>query len=192
MKKHAIRFRLAAAAAVVAFVGFLPLQVGALAVPQGTFTYHVGDAFLTSFDPSFGPVVTMARNEDRISVTGTGSFSLFPRWATGGGTIVHTDAAGNVVAQGTWEAVNVLSFRNYGDATPQGLPETFFGGKLGLIVKLMPEGAPPGTVFWGIMWIDCTLGSNIPTRAVEGIELNVPGVINFAHEVSGATLFVQE
>lgn len=173
-------------------MALLPIGAGASAVPMGTFTYHVGDAFLTAIDPSFGPVVTRARNGDEISVMGTGTFSLFPRLVTGGGTIVHTDAAGNLVVQGTWEAVGLMGFQNYGDGTPQGLPANLFGGRLRLLVKLMPDGAPPGTVFWGIMTIDCTLGSKIPARAVEGIELHVPGVINLTEEVSGATVFVQE
>lgn len=191
MKKHTFAFRFAGTAAVLALLGFFPLGVGALPVLQGTFTYHVGDEFLTSVDPSFGPVVTSANNGDLISVTGTGTFSLWPSSVTGGGTIVHTDADGNLIDQGTWEAFAVMSFRGYGDGTPQGLPETFVGGRLRLLVKLLPESAP-GTVFWGIMTIDCTLGSNIPQSAVEGIQLHVPGVVNFTDEVSGATVFVEE
>lgn len=170
---------------------FMPL-VALASHSNGVYDWHVGDAFLTSVDPSFGPDVSMANNGDTIEVIGTGTMTVQTGRdeVTGGGTFVHKDSDGNVIGQGTWTADRLLSFRSYGNGVPQGLPDTFFGGRARMRVHLSPDGGGDG--FEAILKIDCTLGDKIPASAKEGVELNVFGSApNFREEVSGATLFVK-
>lgn len=41
-------------------------------------------------------------------------FSLHPKAIAGSGPYTHTDADGNVVSAGTWEAITLISFTDYG------------------------------------------------------------------------------
>lgn len=178
----------------------LVVAAGAVLVPgmalashsNGTYNWHVGDAFLTAVDPSFGPTVSGARNGDTVEVVGTGTMTIQTGRdeVTGGGTFVHRDGDGAVIGQGTWVAERLLSFRSYGNGVPQGLPADFFGGRARLRVHLTPDGGGDG--FDAILEIDCAIGDRIPASSVEGIELNVLGrAPNFREEMSGATLFVK-
>ncbi|MBI4022391.1 MAG: hypothetical protein HY372_03455 [Candidatus Andersenbacteria bacterium] len=173
----------------------LPLAASA-SHNNGTYDYHIGDTFLTDLfpdaDPPVGPDISEARNGDMVEVTGTGTMTIQTGRdeVTGGGTFVHKDADGDIIATGTWTAERLLSFRSYGNGTPQGLPEDFFGGVARLRVHLTPDGDGEG--FDATLKIDCTIGSRIPASAMEGIELNVRGrAPNFRTEISGATVFVK-
>lgn len=179
------------ALSVATITAFLPL-VSFASHNSGMYDWHVGDAFLTAVDPSFGPTVSSARNGDTIEVVGTGTMTVQTGRdeVTGGGTFVHKDSDGDVIGQGTWTAERLLSFRSYGNGVPQELPENFFGGRTRMRIHLAPGGGGEG--FDGILEIDCILGDKIPSSAKEGIELNVFGSApNFREEVSGATLFVK-
>lgn len=155
----------------------------------GTHEYHVGDAFLAALDPSFAPAVATASNGDRIEVSGSGTFSVHPNKVTGGGTFVHKDASGNVKGSGTWDAVQLLGYHSYGDATPQGLPAEFEGGRLILRVHLTASGGGPE--FDGLLIVTCELG-NFPPGVKEGIRLYPFGApIQFNKEAGGATLFIR-
>lgn len=154
-----------------------------------TYDYHLGDAFLTALDPSFGPDVAMAPNGDTVTVEGTGTFSIHAKSVSGGGTFTHKDKNGNVLGTGTWSALQLLSFHSYGNGTPQGLPPEFEGGQLIMRVHLSPDADGPG--FDAILQVHCELGDHIPAGVHEGIRLNVPGVANFNQEVSGATVYVR-
>lgn len=168
---------------------FLPL-VAAASHNNGTYDWHIGDAFLTAIDPAFGPTISEARNGDTVEVIGTGTMTIGSHSATGGGTFTHKDSNGNVIGSGTWTVEKLLSFRSYGNGIPQGLPENFIGGRTKMKVHLMPDGGGEG--FDAILKIDCTIGDNIPASAVEGVELNIFGSQpNFREEVGGATLFVK-
>lgn len=176
---------------VAAITALLPMAALA-SHNSGMYSWHAGDALLTGVDPSFGPVVSKARNGDTIKVVGTGTMTVQTGRdeVTGGGTFVHKNSDGNVIGQGTWTAERLLSFRSYGNGTPQGLPENFFGGRSRMRVHLAPDGGGEG--FDATLTIDCTIGHKIPSSAKEGIELNVLGnAPNFREEVSGATLFVK-
>lgn len=181
--------RLGALTIALAAVALMPFQGASARHLSGTVMFHVGDDFLTAFDPSFGPVVSRARNGDEITITGTGTFSFFSRQVTGGGTIVHRDADGNLIGQGTWKAIELFGYHAYGSATTQGLPAEFEGGRATFLVHLFPEGAPAGAFLPGFLSVDCTLGDRIPSQAFEGISLRVPGHATFSEPVSGATLF---
>lgn len=185
-----MRFARTGLALGVAMITALLPPVAAASHNNGTYDWHIGDAFLTVVDPSFGPTVSGARNGDTVEVIGTGIMTIGSRSATGGGTFVHKDSDGSVIGSGTWTVEKLLSFRSYGNGIPQGLPETFIGGRARMKVHLMPDGGGEG--FDAILKIDCTIGDKIPASAVEGVELTIFGSLpNFREEVSGATLFVK-
>ncbi|MGH2726923.1 MAG: hypothetical protein ACRDKS_08085 [Actinomycetota bacterium] len=134
------------------------------------------------------PNKAMASNGDVIEMTSDegSTFSIHPKTVTGGGRFTHIAADGNVVGEGDYEAVKLLSFHSYGNGTPQGLPENFFGGLAIIRVALHPDGTD--LTIWGNLQIDCLLGKP-PAGAEEGIRLSVPG-INFNREAGGDTLFL--
>ena len=154
---------------------------------SASYEYHIGDAFLVSLDPSFGPDVTLAPNGATMTVTGTGTLSVHPKSISGGGTFSYADAAGNVLASGTWSAQDLLSFKVYG--TSPSLPPTFTAGKAYVRVHLSPQAGGPG--FDAILTVTCDLpGVKVPQGGEEGIRLAVQRIGNFNDEVSGNTLFI--
>ena len=166
--------------------------IGTLAAHEvGTFAYHVGDALIQGlgFPPGNQAV---AENGDVVTVIGTGTFDVAAKSATGGGTFVHKTSGGTTVGSGTWAATELLTFQSYGNAVPQGLPPTFFGGRVALNVLLTPT-ANPSVHLPAILQIECALGK-VPPGAAEGVRLNVPDVINFNKTVleSGANLYIKE
>lgn len=163
--------------------------VSAAHMTGATYNWLIAAQPLCDLDPSACPVITKTRHGDFIEVTGMGTLSTWPNATIdGGGTFVHKDSAGNVLATGTWEADRLVGFRSWGDATPQGLPPEFEGGTALVQVTIHPDF---GGTFTGFLRIVCTLGT-FPPNAHEGITLMVPGgPINFNQEVSGFTLFVR-
>ena len=99
---------------------------------------------------------------------------------------------GTTVGSGTWVATELLTFQSYGNAVPEGLPPTFFGGRVALNVLLTPT-ANPSVHRPAILQIECALG-NPPAGAVEGVRLNVQDHINFNKTVpeSGTTLLLAQ
>jgi len=152
---------------------------------SASYEYHIGDAFLVSLNPSFGPDVTLAPNGATMTVTGTGTLSVHPKSISGGGTFSYADAAGNVLASGTWSAQDLLSFKG----TSPSLPPTFTAGKAYVRVHLSPQAGGPG--FDAILTVTCDLpGVKVPQGGEEGIRLAVQRIGNFNDEVSGNTLFI--
>ena len=174
----------------VAFVNaHAPVTVTNARVQSASFSWHIGDDFLASFNASFGaPSVTMADNGDTIEVKGTGTLSIHSKSVTGNGTFVHKLASGDEFAHGTWEATALISFVSYGDASAQGLPSTLFGGMAKIRVNILVDGT---VVHTGILTVFCELGSRIPHGAHEGIRLVVQDAINFNKQLSGFTVFNQ-
>ena len=161
-----------------------------LAKVNGAFAYHVGDALIQSL--GFPPGnQARAENGDVVTVIGTGTFDAGAKSATGGGTFVHKTSGGTVVGSGTWAATGLLTFQSYGNAVPQGLPPTFFGGRVALKVLLTPA-ANPSVHLPAILQIECALGKPLPST-VEGVRLNVQDLINFNKTVpeSGANVYIQ-
>lgn len=155
-----------------------------------TQDFLIGSGFLCDLDSSACPAIAMAANGDTVEVVGGGTLSIHPKSVTGGGTFVHKDPSGAVLATGTWTAIKLESFHSYGDGSAQGLPDFLFGGQANIRVWITPDGAPEGFGFRGTLTVDCTLGDKIPAGAEEGIRLNVSGLINFNKEISGFTVFV--
>lgn len=143
------------------------------------------------------PNVSEAPNGDRVSVTGSGEFSVHPKSVTASGTFTHTDSAGNVVGSGTWTADDLLSFEFYGcgvvESVGATLPPEFCGGALKLDVTLTPAGTT--LALDGQLTIFCIIGPQAPSShddpSEEGISLVVPGVANFNSIVSGMNVYIQ-
>lgn len=156
---------------------------------KATFAFHVGDGFLGVLNNTGNTAV--AENGDTVNVRGSGRFDVVGKTATGSGTFTHRSADGTTIATGTWTATGLLAFQSYGDATPQGLPSTFFGGRAALTIV----GTPAGTTLMlpGILEIECALGTP-PGGAEEGVRLLVKGIINFNKSVhgSGENIFVKQ
>lgn len=157
-----------------------------------TFDYFIGTAPLCDLDPSACPDVALAPNGDTIEVTGSGTISVHPQSATGGGTFLHKNAAGDVVGGGSWTADALISFHSYGSASAQGLPPELWGGQATLRVTLT---AGPFQIP-GILVVDCALGK-VPAGAAEGVTVLATGTpftppaIHFNKSVSGFTVFVK-
>jgi hypothetical protein len=161
---------------------------------RATYDWHVGDAFLQSLGFPAGEQA-IAENGDVVTLEGTGSFSADGKWATGGGTFSHHVVALDATITGTWTADRVISFQFYGcGVNPAGpLPPDFCGGLLKLAITATPD-ANPDLHLSGTLWINCIVGTEVPASVVEGVRLNVPGIIHFNKPVleSGANVYIQQ
>lgn len=169
---------------------FSAVPAGA-ATEKGTFQYHVGDALVQSLGFPVGNKA-MAENGDVVTIVATGTFDSVSGAATGGGTFSHHEAATGNTITGTFVTTGLISFQSYGNATPQGLPANFFGGKLMLSIVATPNAAP-NVHLPAALTVECELG-NPPAAALEGVRVNVYNVINFNKTVpeSGANLYIKE
>ena len=134
----------------------------------------------------------MADNGEVVTIVGTGSFSADGKWATGGGTFSHHQAASDSTITGTFTADHGISFSFYGCGTA-GLPPTFCGGQLKLAITATPDAAP--TVHLpAALTITYVIGPNVPPSAVEGVRVNVYDVINFNKQVpeSGVNIYIAQ
>ena len=142
-------------------------------------------------EPNFG----VAPNGDQIAISGEVDFSVNPKTAEGSGSFTHSNAAGTVLATGTWEATGLLTYQSYGCGVVFGFPidPNACGGRVAMqVVLTTPEGQLPGflTVF-------CVIGPNPPNSIItnadrsEGATLNVPGIINFNHSAGGDNVIIQ-
>src|SRR5215467_13390180 len=83
--------------------GFLLLGAGARASAQSatvTYDYLAGSGPLCSLGPDACPDVASAPNGDTISLAGSGTLSIHPDSVSEGGTFIHKDASGTVLAEG--------------------------------------------------------------------------------------------
>jgi hypothetical protein len=156
---------------------------------KGSFEYHVGDALIQGFGFPAGNQA-VANNGDVMTIVATGTFDTVTHSATGGGTFAHHVAATGQTITGTYTTTGLISFQSYGDATPQGLPASFFGGKLMLSGIATPDANPSAHIPLTLT-VECDLG-NPPASVVEGVRVNVNDVINFNKSVneSGANVYI--
>ena len=148
------------------------------------------------------PNISEAPNGDRVAITGHGEISVNPKSAEGAGTFSHTTSSGTVVGAGTWRATELLEYQPYGcgvvhnfptpgATTP--LPPDICGG----VIKMRVVATPSGTSLNidAILTIFCIIGPNPPNShddpSGEGINLVVPGIINFNQIVFGMNHYVQ-
>jgi len=187
--RGSVRLKAGLSTVIAGFLIALAVASGlATAAPAMKWTFHAGDAALASIDPSFSPVVARAENGDTLALAGAGNYNPGGR-VTGGGLFWHNDSSGASVHFGTWSAVKVLSYDDFGNAMVNSLPRNFHGGVLVLSVSITPTDVP-GLVLGGTLTVTCVLGSGVPAGAEEGITADVPGVLTFGESISGNTLFV--
>ena len=159
--------------------------------PSCQFQYLLGTGFLCSLPntPNPCPDIAKAADGDRIELAGQGTFDVNARSVTGGGDFTHRNAGGTVLASGTWSAKQFITFQDYGNGTPQGLPENTEGGRFVLRVHVSPAGG--GSGHDAILQVNCQLGTP-PAGTEEGFTLAIQDAINFNKKVSGVTVFVRQ
>lgn len=143
------------------------------------------------------PNISRSANGDTIEVIGRGSFSLANEGRiTGRGRWSHRNAAGVLLAKGTWTARRLLSYETYGPQEAINgfvLPRGSEGGLAIIGVRMRPEGT--GRSFDAYFTVDCLLGDEIQDGAHEGTTVDPttgPGKRrNFSVKVEGLTLFVR-
>lgn len=137
-----------------------------------------------------GPTIARAADGQTVQMAGSGPLSIHPKSVGGGGTFIHRNSAGTVVAAGTWTAVELLSFSDYG--TNPGFPPNVHGGLAIIRVHLTPSTGGAGVD--AILEVDCGInqpgGANKPPDLTEGIRLAVEGGPNFNEKFSGFTVFI--
>src|SRR5918996_2893035 len=173
-------------------VGLLAVACALFALPTTASGDSATHTFLLVIEV---PNVSQAPNGDRVAITGEGEFQVHPKAVEAEGEFTHTDAAGTVIASGTWTATKLLAYQSYGCGVVEGdpLPSNFCGGKLKMRVVLTPEGT--NLQIPAILTVFCIIGPNPPNshddESGEGITLVVPGVINFNKLVSGMNIYIQ-
>jgi hypothetical protein len=188
-----LRRGLVASIAIVMLLAVLAVSSGLAAAQSRSATrdYIVGTDPLCTILPGVPPevacpAISAADNGDTISIAGMGTFNPQSKVATGGGTFVHKNAAGDVLGQGTWTAVRVLGFKSYGTAELGDL--TLEGGLVLLRVHLVADGGV--AEFDGVLQIDCLVGKP-PAGAIEGVRLAIQGAdLNFNKEIQGLTVYL--
>jgi hypothetical protein len=151
-----------------------------------SFQFLVGAGAICNLPvPNPCPDVSMASNGDTVTVAGQGTLSIFPKSVTGSGTFVHKAPDGTVQAMGTWTAIQLMSFRSFGNSS--GLPSSFVGGQAIMLVQLSVGGKPVHTA---VLTVICEVGAP-PDGLHEGFKLAVQDTpFNFNKQVSGITLFI--
>ena len=179
---------LATVAAIVLAWSVLAPSGAAAASGSATFTFFAGAGPVCGLEADACPAVAKAANGDTIAIRGTGSISVHPNSASGGGTFKHTFSGGSV--SGTWTATGLLSYVDYGSGTDGFGPPLHAGNAL-IRVNLLVGGT---VVHTGILEVTCRLpGAGGPSEMGqgEGVRLNVQDAINFNDKVSGLTVFIQ-
>ena len=168
--------------------------VAGLLTPSPAQAAHSTDTFLLIME---APNVGAAPNGDHILVTGEGEFSASPKSVSASGEFTHLDADGNVFAEGTWTATNLISFSFYGCRFIPALgvdlgDDNLCGGAVKMRVTLdTPLGELPA-----IMTVFCIIGPQAPSShngssGGEGVTVVVPGIINFNHTGGGENVYVR-
>ena len=152
---------------------------------------HVDYVYLVGEEPLEGPDKILAPNGDTLIIMGSGTLSIHAKSATGGGEFWHKDPSGSVLASGTWEAQELLSFKSWGTSADPAFPATFEAGKAFIRIHLSPEGGGIGVN--AILQISCVLpGTKHPPAFEEGVRVVIQNVINFNDPVFGQTLFIRQ
>ena len=134
-----------------------------------------------------------AADGETITLTGSGHVEPGERDAFGGGTFVHKNADGTIVAQGVYHVTAFRSFEALEGGTLAGTGltdgiadiETASSGILKVGVKLVTAGGSPQVD--GELTVFCHLPGTI-RDIPEGIALEVAG-LDFDRQVSGVTIF---
>jgi hypothetical protein len=154
------------------------------AVAETNYAYLVGE------EPIEGPDKTVASNGDTITIHGEGTLSIHSKSVTGHGEFKHTNAAGTLLASGTWSALELNSFKSFGNSADPTLPPNFEAGLAVIRIHLSPDGGGAGVD--ALLQITCVLpGAKAPLGFEEGVKVVIQDVINFNKQVFGQTLFIR-
>jgi len=123
---------------------------------------------------------------DSLSVTGSGTFGVHPKSATGGGDYTFTAADGTTFS-GKWTVNGLIAFQPYGCGVlfGQPIPPDLCGGRVVLDVSAE---TPFGTQS-GQLTIYCEIGSPPPSTE-EGITAVIPSVGSFSRQTGGMNVYV--
>ncbi len=160
----------------------------ALADPPGEWVYLVANSIqLCTAGAATCPAEAMAENGDVVELVGSGTLTLGPKSAFGGGDFTYLSTGDPV--SGTWVAKELLSFKSYGPSPV--LPQNFEAGFAQILVEL--EEVAPGVGGLAILRVGCILpGVKLPPATIEGIRLTVLDGLNFNKEFQPrATLFIR-
>jgi len=164
----------------------IALAVGLLATSCGRETIGPSSTALRSAVISSDPGFELAKPNtavnpstgETIRTTGSGSFNAGSIVASG--SFTHFNAAGNVVARGTWAATRFTSFVGFGGPHPG-----FEGGQLKFSATLFPDGGSPVT---GVP-VSVTCRVNAPSGFTDEEGTTVGA---FTEKTGGTTLFNNE
>jgi len=135
-----------------------------------------GDPTSFSFN-LVGPNTARAPSGDIIRTTGSGSFDVAARTIVASGSFTHINAAGSVVARGTWAATAFTSFVAFGGPNPGTQ-----GGVLEFSATLFPGGGSPVT---GVpVTVTCLVNKPSGFTEEEGTTVG-----DFTEKTGGHTLF---
>lgn len=114
------------------------------------------------------------------------ALTIHPNSATGEGEFTHKNAAGDVIASGTWSALKLRSFQSYGSQPD--LPPEIEGGHAVILVQL----SSAGTRSPGLSLDGGPRDRKVPALAHRGHQAKRAGLLNFNQKVSGFTVFIRE
>lgn len=171
----------------VLIMSLLLLVLGLTVVTESAAHHTVSDTWIWFWGCGSAPNAT-AQNGDQMLI-GLGDqacddvflpnsvFTFHPKTIAREGPYTHTNAAGDVVSEGTWTAVRLISFVDYGE-DPGGSPH---GGALRMQLRFEDEAT--GAVKTGVVTIICTDFGKFQTGAPpterpgpqQGITIHVGG-----------------
>ena len=154
------------------------------------FIQFGGAAATTTALPGGTDVGLDATTGDTVELTGSGIVKPDSGDVTGGGTFVHKNSAGTVLAHGFYVATGFVSWEPRAGTFPApndgvGHLSQASAGVLVLDVQAYPDGGPPGGIS-GVLTIHCHF-PNTPEEDEEGFELTIL-TFHFTQH-GGVTLF---
>ncbi len=193
------------------FLASFALGIGGVEAGNGTrtFLYLAGDDFMGILCQNGVPCPDAAiasSTGDMIEIAGHGTLTIHPKFIDGGGAFWATKLEqGGDEVEGTWEAIQLLSFKSYGPGDPNppvNLPPNFLAGLAMIRIHLLVEG---DWIADAILRLGCILpfakvpgaeggvaGEGVRGGALEGVRVAVQDGLNFNMEVDPrATLFIE-
>ena len=154
------------------------------------FIQFGGAAATTTALPGGTDVGLDATTGDTVELTGSGIVKPDSGDVTGGGTFVHKNSGGTVLAHGFYVATGFVSWEPRAGTFPApndgvGHLSQASAGVLVLDVQAYPDGGPPGGIS-GVLTIHCHF-PNTPEEDEEGFELTIL-TFHFTQH-GGVTLF---
>jgi hypothetical protein len=138
------------------------------------------------------PNIGMSGDGDTISVEGHAVFSWHPKSFTGSGTFTLTNDG--VTLSGTWSGGDMIRFTPYGCGVLAGTPidANACGGIVTARVVLTSGTQQMTAILSVVCVIGDTPGQFFESRnATEGVAVNVIGVENYSHPVTGENVYIR-